>query len=325
MILVTGASGFLGSELVKQLLAIGKPVKALKRQSSAIPEILKDEPNLVWVDGDVSDYFSLENAFIDVSQVYHCAAMISFNPADKKAMIKVNAEGTAHIVNLCLSKNVQKLLHVSSVAAVGEARGDQFITEKDHWEFNGEQGAYSISKYSSEMEVYRGIAEGLNAVIINPSVFIGKNAGIAGSGAIFQLVKKGLSYYPPGSIGLVDVKDVAKSMIVLMESETANQRYIINAENWTYRDLFTTIADEFGVKPPAKPLKTWMANLAVTVASLIGYLKGKPAGFTKEIAKSAFKSQNYANHKILKETGIQFISIRESIAEICAELLQKQL
>ena len=321
MILVTGATGFVGSELVRQLLAMGKSVKALKRETSVIPDILKNQSDIDWVTADVLDYFSLENAFEGVEYVYHCAALISFNRADKKQMMRINAEGTAQIVNLCLAKNIKKLVYVSSVAAVGEPKGTLESTEKDHWEFNGTQSAYSISKYASEMEVFRGIAEGLSAVIVNPSVIIGVNAGKAGSGALFSMVKKGLSYYPTGMLGLIDVVDVAKSMITLMDTEKSDQRYILNAENWSYRDLFITIATEFKVKPPGEPLKKWMANLAVIASALSAYVTGQPAQLTADTANSAFSEQKYSNQKIKNAIGIEFVSIRQSIAEICTTVV----
>src|SRR5690606_24073203 len=152
MVLVTGASGFLGSELVYQLLEKGEYVRALKRENSLIPPLLKNRAGIEWVNADILDYFALEDALEDISEVYHCAAMISFDPADKKKLYQVNAEGTANIVNLCLEKKIKKMLHVSSVAAVGEAKPGQQVTEKNHWEYNGRQHGYSISKYESEME-----------------------------------------------------------------------------------------------------------------------------------------------------------------------------
>ena len=320
MILVTGATGFVGSELVKQLLAMGKSVRALKRETSTIPAMLKSQPNLTWINADVLDYFSLDDAFSNIQYVYHCAAFVSFNPSDKKEMMRVNDEGTAHIVDLCLSHKVKKLLHVSSVTAVGDAKAQEKITEKDHWEFNGTQSAYSISKYASEMEIFRGIAEGLQAIIVNPSVIIGKNTSAAGTGALFQLVKKGLNYYPTGTIGLVDVEDVAKTMIILMEKGITDQRYIINAENWSYRDFFSEIARQLKLKPPSKPLKKWMANLAVLGSSISASLTGKPAQLTADTARSAFKEQSFSNEKIKNAVGIEFKLIRQSIAETCAEI-----
>lgn len=320
MILVTGATGFVGSELVRQLLAVGKSVRALKRKNSTIPYFLASHPNLTWITADVLDYFSLDDAFAGIQYVYHCAAYISFNASDKEKMMRVNVEGTAHIVDLCLLHKVKKLVYVSSVAAVGDGKANSESTEKDHWEFDGNQSAYSISKYISEMEVFRGIAEGLEAVIVNPSVIIGKNSGLSGSAALFTLAKKGLKYYPTGTIGLVDVEDVARTMITLMGKENTNQRYIINAENWTYHDFFTEVANQLKLQPPSKPLKKWMAQLAVWGASISGSLTGKAPQLTKETARSAFKKQLFSNTKIKNAIGFEFKLIKQSIAEICTEL-----
>ncbi len=319
MILVTGATGFLGSELIRQLIVQGRSVRAIKRQDSVIPEILRKEQTINWQTADILDYFALNEAFQDVSEVYHCAALVSFNPSDKKKMLQVNAGGTANMVNLCLENNIRKLVHVSSVAAVGEGKAGELTTEKDHWEFNSNQNGYSISKYEGEMEVFRAVAEGLNAVLVNPSVIIGKNAGKEGSGQIFEMVRKGLKYYPAGGCGLVDVEDVAKAMIALMESDITAERFLINSENWTYRDFFTEIAEQFNLKPPATALKPWMLQLAYYGSKLLSSVTGKRYGLTKDTIHSAFKKQNYANYKLKKAIGMEFKSVKKTIAEVCAE------
>ncbi len=316
MILVTGATGFLGSELVKQLLEKGFAVRAIKRENSIVPDILKEKTNLDWVNADVLDYFSLEEAFKGIKKVYHCAAFISFNPADKKKLQKINVEGTANVVNLCMEQDVEKLVHVSSVAAIGEAKPGQLTSEKNHWEFNGNQHQYAISKHESEMEVWRGIAEGLNAVIVNPSVIIGKNSGIKGSRQLFETVKKGLKFYTDGSIGLVDVEDVTKCMIALMESEITGQNFIINAENWSYKDFFTTIASNFKISPPAIEAHPWMLGLAWRGAKLASLITGKDYGLTKATARSACKKHDYSNKKITQAIGVEFKPIKTSIQEI---------
>ncbi len=320
MILITGATGFLGSELVHQLIGQRKSVRAIKRQDSIIPEILRNKQNIDWQTADALDYFSLREAFQDVTEVYHCAAFISFNPSDKKKMLKINVEGTTNVVNLCLEHSIRKLVHISSVAAVGDGKAGQLITEKDHWEFNTHQSGYSISKYESEMEVFRAIAEGLNAVVVNPSIIIGKNAGKEGSGQIFETVHKGLKYYPGGSCGLVDVEDVAKIMIALMESDITAERFLINAENWTYRDLFTEIAHQFHLKPPSIALKPWMLQLAYYGSKLASSITGNSYGLTKDTVRSAFKNQNYSNDKIQKAIGIEFKPVKKTITEVCVGL-----
>jgi nucleoside-diphosphate-sugar epimerase len=248
MILVTGATGFLGSELISQLLLRGEKIRAIKRTTSRIPRLLADKKDLEWIDADILDYFTLSDAMDGISCVYHCAALISFEPKHKKEMLKVNVQGTANLLNICLEKNIRRFLHVSSIAALGDSKRGAIITEKDHWEFGSGQSAYSISKYKSEMEVFRAAAEGLNMVIVNPSIIIGKNAGKEGSGQLFESIRTGLNYFPGGSSGYVDVMDVAKIMILLMESNIRDERYIINSENLTYKEFFSKIALNFGKK-----------------------------------------------------------------------------
>lgn len=320
MILVTGATGFVGSELVKQLLEANFHVRALKRAESKIPQILKDRSGIEWVEADLLNYFSLLEAFEGVTNVYHCAAYISFEPKDKKLLHKINVEGTINVVNLCLEKNVEKLVHVSSVAALGESKSGQLITEKDQWEFTGTQHGYSISKHESEMEVWRGIAEGLNAVIVNPSLIIGKNAGPGGSGQIFETVRKGLRFYPSGTVGLVDVEDVAKCMIELMQSEITEHQFLINAENWTYKDLFGEISTQYGLKRPTIEAKRWMVSIAWRVAQFASLITGKRYGLTKHTAHSSLKEHLYSNQKIKQATGINFKPIKKTIKEICQSL-----
>lgn len=319
MILVTGATGFLGSVLTRQLIQQGRQVRALKREHSVIPAFLQNQPNLEWVNGDILDLLSLEDALEGISQVYHTAAIVSFDPRDKNRMLNGNVEGTANLVNLSLEKGDVRLLHVSSVAALGKAKEGQLITEENYFE-SEKASSYSLSKHLSEMEVWRGIAEGLDAVIVNPSIIIGKESGTKGSGALFSTVKKGLNYYPSGSCGLVGVEDVATAMTQLMASGISEERFILNGENWTYKQLFQQIAKEFGLKAPHKPVANWQLLLAARTAHLIGKLSGKRFGLSVETARSATKSSAFSNEKILKAIGIKFSPIRQIIAETCHSL-----
>lgn len=320
MILVTGATGFLGAEVARQLAANGQAMVCIKRDRSVVPAILKPYALLItWADADILDVPALENALQGITQVYHCAAIVSFDPADKKAMIKTNVEGTANLVNLCNEHGI-RLVHVSSVAGLGEAKPGELITENTHLEDTANSDGYALSKYESEMEVWRGVAEGLNAVIVNPSMIIGPHAGIKGTGQIFNSVKKGFKYYTTGSIGFVDVEDVAKSMIWLMNSGIEAERFIISAENWNYKDLFTETAHCFGIQPPATEAKPWMLNIAWRLSALWRGITGKARGLDKTSAQAATKNLNYSNAKIIKTMGIIFKPISVSIQEICAAL-----
>ncbi len=319
MILITGATGFLGAELARQLTDQGFQVRALRRENSVVPAQLEHNPRIEWCIADINDFSSLEDAFENVTQVFHCAALVSFNPKDKFKLIKVNIEGTSNVVNLCVQYQT-RLLHVSSVAALGEPKKGMQITEDDYWEYSAQAHAYAISKYEGEMEVWRGIAEGLDAVIVNPSVIIGANAGFKGSGAIFKLVRDGLSYYTKGATGLVDVADVANSMIRLMNSDISGERFIISAENRHYRSLFQEIAACFDVKAPSREARPWMLGLAWRGAKVLSLFTGKPAALTSDTARSSMNESFYSNTKIKTQIGIEFKPINQSIREVCTAL-----
>jgi len=322
MILVTGATGFLGAELIHQLTTQGNQIRALKRKHSLIPSLIAANTKIDWRIADINDISALDDTFEGITQVYHCAAFISFDPKDKSKLFHINIEGTSNIVNLC-SDYGARLLHVSSVAALGDARKGQLITEKDFWEYDAKAHNYGISKYEGEMEVWRGIAEGLDAVIVNPSVIIGAGAGYTGSGAIFKLVKEGLSYYTRGATGIVDVEDVAKSMVALMNSKESAERYIISSENYHYQHFFEEIAKGFGVKAPAREAKPWMLGIAWRAAKLASLFTGKPAALTSDAARSSLNESLYSNKKIKHITGIEFKPLKQSIADACAGLITK--
>lgn len=317
MILVTGGTGFLGTALIRQLVAGEKQIRALKRDSSHVPQDLATHPKIEWVNGELNNYFELEDAFDQVTQVYHCAAMVSFDPADKQRLLQVNGEGTAHIANLALDHGA-RLLHVSSIAAIGEPSANETLSsEKNTWQFNGRQSGYAISKYAGEMEVWRAMEEGLDGVIINPSVIIGQSAGTKGSGALFHLVKNGINYFPGGTIGVVDVEDVAKVAIALMDAASiSHERFILNAENISYEQLFSKTAQHLGVKAPSKKLKGIWLEAAWRFAKFFSVFSGKTLALTKDTARAAQKHQSYSNQKIRQLLGFDFRPLDNTIKEI---------
>lgn len=321
MILITGATGFLGAELTQQLTATGLKLRALKRESSKIPELLKGNQSIEWVNADINEFSDLEDAFEGITKVYHCAGLVSFDPKDKLKLIRVNIEGTSNVVNLCVEHQA-RLVHVSSVAALGEPKKGQQTTEDDYWEYSPHVHTYAISKYEGEMEVWRGVAEGLKAVIVNPSVIIGANTGYDGSGTLFKVVRKGLSFYTTGATGLVDVQDVAKSMILLMNSELQSERFTISAENMSFQTLLSKIADGFGLKAPGREAKPWMLGIVWRAARLATFLTGKSFGITSDTARSSVTTSEYSNIKIKNTIGIDFKPLDQSIREVCAALIK---
>jgi dihydroflavonol-4-reductase len=258
MILVTGASGLVGSHLVTQLVKAGKQVKALYR--SAIP-VVEGGGQVTWIKGDILDIVSLEEAMVDTQQVYHCAAIVSFNPKKKDILFHTNVEGTANVVNACLDAGIQKLVFVSSVAALGRIREDAPINETMNWSEETSNSEYGKTKYFAEMEVWRGIGEGLDAVIVNPVIILGAGNWDSGSSGLFKSAYDEFPWYTEGTSGFVDVADVVKAMMLLMESNVSAERFILCAENLTYREVFTQMANNFNKKPPHKKVTHLLATI----------------------------------------------------------------
>ncbi|MGO4294773.1 NAD-dependent epimerase/dehydratase family protein [Chitinophaga sp. RAB17] len=324
MILVTGGTGFLGSHLIRALVAAGKPVRALYRQQPS-PRLQDISDKIEWVPGDILDIFTLEDALVGVTQVYHCAAMVSFQAADKDRLLKINVEGTANVVNMALDAGVKKLLYVSSVAAIGRARDNAAVNEDCEWQDSKNNSRYSISKFQGEMEVWRGIAEGLDAVIVNPSIILGAGFWDDGSGALLKNAWKEFPYYTEGVNGFVDVEDVVKAMIQLMDSDINAERFILSADNWGYQRLFTTMAHALGKKPPHIAAKPWMAEVVWRLEKVKGMVTGKHPLVTKETARTAQMKVNYENTKVLNALpGFQFRPLEETIKQIAAAFLQER-
>ncbi len=319
MILVTGASGLVGSHLVKELIKRGESVKALYRNT--IPFELE---GVDWIKGDILDIISLEEALVDVTKVYHCAAIVSFNPKKKKLLHQTNVEGTTNVVNACLNKGVEKLLFVSSVAALGRIREDKKINERMNWSEETSNSEYGKTKYLAEMEVWRGIGEGLKAVIVNPVIILGCGDWENGSSSIFKSVYDEFPWYTNGVSGFVDVMDVVEIMIKLMNGTINEQRFILSAANVSYKEIFTEIALAFNKKPPHKKVTPFLASIVWRLEAIKGKLTGKEPLLTKETAKTAQAKVYFDNSKINTYLlNFEYRPIKESIKRICGELKEK--
>jgi dihydroflavonol-4-reductase len=329
MILVTGATGLVGSHLTFELLRSGRKVRALKRPSSD-PGMLKkvfglysDQPEdllsqLEWAEGDILDVFSLEEAMEGVDMVYHCAALVSFLPEDKKKLVRINTEGTTNVVNAALEKKVRKICHVSSIAALGRPEKQaELIDENLVWKTSKNNSIYAVSKYGAEREVWRGTAEGLDAVIVNPSIILGVAGPGQGSSRIFNTVWEGLKFYPPGKNGFVDVRDVVRAMILLMDSDIRNERYVLNVDNISYKRLFELIAAEMGKPAPGIKVNPFLSGLAWRLEKARSMVTGVKPLITRETAHTAVQHYEYSNEKIKKELGFVFTPIEETISHFC--------
>lgn len=322
--LVTGAAGLLGVYLIRELLKTNEPVIAIYR--SKIPPQLspEEQTQVTWVQGDILDVVFLEEVMQDCDKVYHCAGLVSFSPKRIKDLFKINVDGTANVVNACLAAGVEKLIHVSSVASLGRKRNGQTVTENVKWDDNANPSVYGKTKYLGELEVWRGIAEGLDAVIVNPVIILGKGDWHSGSGATFKNAYNEFPWYTEGSSGFVDGEDVARAMVMLMDSQITAERFILSAENWTYRGLFTAMAKGFGKKPPSRKVTPWLAALVWRLEAIKGWVTGQDPLLTKETAETAQQTVKFDNTKILKALpGLTFKPLQQTIEESCAYYLSK--
>ncbi len=321
MILVTGATGLVGSHLIQQLTAQQQKVRALYFNT---PPSNNNNENIEWFKADILDVVTLEEAMQNISQVYHCAAVVSFNPARKKQLHNINIQGTANVVNACLQNNIDKLVFVSSVAALGRIREDKPIDETMHWTEETSNSEYGKSKYLAEMEVWRGIGEGLNAVIVNPVIILGVSDWNKGSTEIFKSAYNEFPWFTEGTTGFVDVQDVAKAMIALMNSHISAERFILSAETISYKNIFTLIANAFNKKPPHKKVTPFIAALVWRWEAIKGKLTGIAPLLTKETAKTAQTKASFNNNK-LKEflPQFQYTPLTDTVNRICKELKEK--
>jgi nucleoside-diphosphate-sugar epimerase len=274
-----------------------------------------------WVKGDILDIESLENAMEGVEQVYHCAAIVSFAPGQAAAMLHANQEGTANVVNACLAKNIQKLVYVSSVAALGRIRENAPVDEAANWTPETSNSVYGKSKYLAEMEVWRGMGEGLNVAIVNPVIILGAGDWNKGSSEIFKSAYNAFPWYTEGVSGFVDVMDVVDTMQLLMQSKITGERYIISAENIQYKNVFTQIATAFNKPAPHKKVTPFLAGIVWRLEALKGIFTGKNPLLTKETAATAQAVVHFDNTKFLNAfPEFKYRTIESTIKRACAEL-----
>lgn len=326
MILVTGGTGLVGSHLLYELTRKGHKVKALLRPGKKQYETRKlfscfsgENEHLVdqveWVEGDVLDPFSLQQAMQDVDYVYHCAAMISFNPRELKAMLAVNVEGTANVVNACLENGIKKLCHVSSIASLGQAEKGEMIDENAKWKTSRINSGYAISKYGGEREVWRGIEEGLSAVIVNPSVIIGAGCHRKATNKLFHNIENFLPYYISGINGYVDVRDVVNAMIMLMESTVSGERFVLNSENLSLREFFIKVADILGKPHPRIEMNGRIMNVIAWLDEMRSLLTKSTPLLTRENVRASMSKSYYSSQKFSSAFNYAFIPMTESLTE----------
>jgi nucleoside-diphosphate-sugar epimerase len=319
-VLVTGGTGFLGTYILRELVEKGYAVRAIRREGSqpyfyTPPSILE---KIEWFSCDLLDLAGLEEAMTGVDAVIHAAAKVSFADNDRHELFTTNVEGTANVVNIALELGIRRLVHVSSVAALGRTKKEEKVNEEKKWDNNKGQTNYAISKFYGELEVWRGIGEGLPAVIVNPSTILGVGDWNQSSCAIFKSIYNEFPWYSNGINGFVDVSDVADAIIALMESDITGQRFILNSDNWTFRQLFNTIADGFGKKRPHREATPFLSAIAWRLEKIKSIFSGKRPLLTRDSARVARSKTYFDNSKILQQIpGFQFTPLEKTIKRSC--------
>jgi nucleoside-diphosphate-sugar epimerase len=322
-VLVTGGTGFLGAYIIKELIEKGYQVRAIRRTNKLpayIPPSIFEKVD--WREGDVLDVISLQEAMEGIDAVIHSAAIVSFSRKDRKKMVQVNSEGTANIVNLALENGVKKLIHISSVAALGRTTSGGRVNEEKKWEDSRINTDYARSKHKAELEVWRGIGEGLEAVILNPSTILGFGDWNTGSCAIFKSIYKEFNWYTPGLNGFVDVEDVAKVTTAFLENNISAERFIVNGDNWSFQQLQETIADAFGKKRPRKKAGPFILGIAWRLERLRSIFTGHRPLITKQSVKVALSRTWFENDKLKRSLpGFSFTPLDKSIQKACEKYL----
>lgn len=318
-ILVTGGTGFLGAYILQELIEKGYSVRAIRR-SDKLPSFISPSvlSKVEWVSGDILDVVSLEEAMEGFDCVIHSAAIVSFHGEDRKKMYQANVDGTANVVNIALEQNISRFVHISSVAAIGRTAHGVSVNETRKWEESKLNTHYARSKHRSELEVWRAMGEGLNAVILNPSTILGYGEWLNGSSSIFRNIFEGFKWYTSGLNGFVDVRDVAKATVLLMESNISEQRYIINSETWPFRKLQDKIAECFQKNKPNRLATPFLLSIAWRLEKLKSVFTRQKPLLTKESARVGISKTQFENYKLLKDfPEFKFTPLDQTIKDAC--------
>lgn len=325
----------MGSHLLLDLTRSGKKVRAIFRSRESLSAVKRifsytnseertEEllQHIEWVQADITDIPTLDKAFEGIKKVYHCAALISFDPSMDSRLRKVNIEGTANIVNFCIKNNIHKLCFVSSIATLDKKPNENIISETSHWNKEKDHNMYSITKYGAEMEIWRASQEGIPVVIVNPGIIIGAGCWSSGSGEIFKRVANGLKFFIPKTTGFVGVTDVVKTMRLLMESPVQNEQFIVISENVSFETVLKKVAETLKKPAPKKRLQPWMVYIGWLLEGLKSPFSSKERKLNRHSSKTLFEDHIYSNKKVISYTGHQFEPIDQEI-EKSGELFVK--
>jgi dihydroflavonol-4-reductase len=336
MILVTGGTGLVGAHLLLDLTRSQEKVRAIFRKESSLKAVRKvfsyevsEEKadrlfnSIEWVQADITDIPSLSAAFTNIRIVYHCAALVSFDSAKDSQLRKINIEGTANVVNLCISEKIEKLCFISSIATLDKQPGKKIFNERSYWNKEADHNMYSITKYGAEMEVWRASQEGVPVVVVNPGVIIGPGFWNKGSGKIFTKLNSGLSYFFPKTTGFIGVWDVVRAMIMLTNSGAENEQYVLVSENLSFKTVFEEVAQQLKVKVPSKEAKPWMIMIAWIWQEISWPFTSKERQLERASFRKLFSHSYYSSQKIKENFNFKFEAMDAVIHKTAAAYSSK--
>lgn len=317
-ILVTGATGFIGSVLTRQLVAEGTDVRIFRRKDSSLDLLGNVADDVEHAVGDLTHARSLYEAMMDVDRVYHVAGMVSFDRRDREALRRVNADGTANVVDAALEADIDRVVHTSSIAALGRpVAADTPIDETTEWRDGGHRSAYARSKRRSELTVHRGIAEGLDAVIVNPSLVFGVGGPTTNTRRIVDAIRQEwLPVVPPGGTNIVDVIDVAAGHRRAMACGESGRRYLLAGENLSWDRVAQILAEAFGVEPPSYTAPPFLLKMGAYVSEVVATVTRTRSVLPRATARTASQTHRYDNTRARTELGCSFRSYADTARRI---------
>ena len=326
MIFITGGTGLVGSHILLQLCQKGERVLALRRNSSTL-EICRRVfsqnnskdlfKSIDWVNGDLNNIPMLEKCISRCEYVIHAAALVSFHPEDKKKLVDININGTANVMNISIDFGIKKCVYVSSIATLGRNSTDEIVDENCNFKLSNLESNYSISKYMAEQEVWRASNEGLDVIIVNPSVILGPGDWVKGSSRIFHSIYKGLRFFPPGKTGFVDVYDVSAIIVKLIFLKVSNERFILNGINTSYESVFNLIADNFNIKRPNIRVTPFLKEIGWRIEKFRSLILQRKSLITKETAESGMRESTFSSKKVEKLLNYKFRTLDDTVANYC--------
>ncbi|MCB0705443.1 MAG: NAD-dependent epimerase/dehydratase family protein [Saprospiraceae bacterium] len=324
-IFVTGGTGFIGSYILRYLIDRGYTnVFALRRNDSRMDLVQTIEDRVQWITGDICDYFTLEDALQGKDYIIHAAALVSFQAADQERLHQINVEGTANLVNLAVDLGIKKLIHISSIAAIGRKEESNIIDEDVEWQRSKHNSNYAVSKYLAELEVWRGVSEGLSVAILNPANVLGSGFWAEGTARTFLQIWNGFPFYTSGLTGYVDVRDVARCAVDMLHSAIQNERFILSESDYTYQEIFRMIAENLNRKTPATKVRHWMVPFARMMDLLKSRISGRRPFLSREITRNAFQEWKYDSQRSREKLLLEYIPIEQTIRETAQQFIQAQ-